>query len=178
MVMGMRSRWNNKNGRGGRCSTRSSSSLLNESHRRPRYVGTIFCLRDLDSIGHRLKKLSRLTLPSESCCLRVFLSEPTFGYSLYIIECLVHFIEPLFFVVALNEIETASLERIQFTLKQFYSVLVFKDFTKAPLHINSTPSAQLDGVENWLEYAVVSRTSLCKCRSPRVVMLSSSATFH
>lgn len=66
-------------------------------------------------------------------------------------ECLVHFIEPPFLVVTLNEIEIASLERVQFTLKQFDMVLVFKDFTKTPLHINSIPSSQLDDVKNWLD---------------------------
>ncbi|KAH7919903.1 FACT complex subunit SPT16 [Leucogyrophana mollusca] len=66
-------------------------------------------------------------------------------------ECLVHLIDPPFLVVTLNEIEIASLERVQFTLKQFDLVLIFKDFTKAPLHINSIPSAQLDDVKNWLE---------------------------
>ncbi|KAI6036867.1 FACT complex subunit SPT16 [Pisolithus microcarpus] len=48
-------------------------------------------------------------------------------------------------------IEIASLERVQFTLKQFDMVLVFKDFTKTPLHINSIPSSQLDDVKNWLD---------------------------
>ncbi|KAG6331187.1 hypothetical protein ID866_7902 [Astraeus odoratus] len=66
-------------------------------------------------------------------------------------ECLVHLIEPPFLVVTLNEIEIASLERVQFTLKQFDMVLVFKDFTKPPLHINSIPSTQLDDVKNWLD---------------------------
>ena len=82
MVTRMRSRWNNKNG-GGRCSTRSSSSLLNELQRRlrPRYVGPICCLRDPDSIGHRLEKPSRLTFPFESCRLRVFPLELIFGYN-------------------------------------------------------------------------------------------------
>ncbi|KIK92016.1 hypothetical protein PAXRUDRAFT_830348 [Paxillus rubicundulus Ve08.2h10] len=66
-------------------------------------------------------------------------------------ECLVHLVEPPFLVVTLNEIEIASLERVQFTLKQFDLVLIFKDFTKTPLHINSIPSAQLDDVKNWLD---------------------------
>ncbi|KIJ60617.1 hypothetical protein HYDPIDRAFT_32041 [Hydnomerulius pinastri MD-312] len=66
-------------------------------------------------------------------------------------ECLVHLVDPPFLVVTLNEIEIASLERVQFTLKQFDLVLIFKDFTKTPLHINSIPSAQLDDVKNWLD---------------------------
>ena len=67
-------------------------------------------------------------------------------------ECLVHLTDPPFLVTTLSEIEIASLERVQFTLKQFDLVLIFKDFTKPPLHINSIPSAQLDDVKNWLEF--------------------------
>jgi nucleosome binding factor SPN SPT16 subunit len=66
-------------------------------------------------------------------------------------DCLVHLSDPPFTVVTLNEVEVASLERIQFSLKQFDMVLIFHDFTKAPLHINSIPTLQLDDVKNWLE---------------------------
>ncbi|KAL1947960.1 hypothetical protein VTO73DRAFT_13684 [Trametes versicolor] len=66
-------------------------------------------------------------------------------------ECLVHLSDPPFLVVTLSDIEIASLERVQFGLKQFDMVLIFKDFTKAPLHINSIPSSQLDDVKNWLD---------------------------
>ncbi|KAA1474845.1 FACT complex subunit SPT16 [Dentipellis sp. KUC8613] len=66
-------------------------------------------------------------------------------------ECLVHLSDPPFLVVTLADIEIASLERVRFGLKQFDLILVFKDFTKAPLHINSIPSAQLDDVKNWLD---------------------------
>ena len=69
-------------------------------------------------------------------------------------DCLVHLTDPPFLVTTLNEIEIASLERVQFTLKQFDLVLVFKDFTKPPLHINSIPSSQLDDVKNWLECVI------------------------
>ncbi|KAI0797833.1 FACT complex subunit SPT16 [Abortiporus biennis] len=66
-------------------------------------------------------------------------------------ECLVYLSDPPFLVVTLSDIEIASLERVQFGLKQFDMVLIFKDFTKTPLHINSIPSAQLDDVKNWLD---------------------------
>ncbi|KZT26342.1 FACT complex subunit SPT16 [Neolentinus lepideus HHB14362 ss-1] len=66
-------------------------------------------------------------------------------------ECLVYLSDPPFLVVTLSDIEIASLERVQFGLKQFDLVLIFKDFTKPPLHINSIPSAQLDDVKNWLD---------------------------
>jgi len=67
-------------------------------------------------------------------------------------DCLVYLSDPPFLVVTLNEIEIASLERVQFGLKQFDMVLVLKDFTKSPLHINSIPTSLLDDVKQWLEY--------------------------
>lgn len=73
-------------------------------------------------------------------------------------DCLVHLSDPPFLVVTLADIEIASLERVQFGLKQFDLVLVFKEFTKAPLHINSIPSMQLDDVKNWLECVLISAT--------------------
>ena len=70
-------------------------------------------------------------------------------------ECLVHLTDPPFLVVTLSEIEIASLERVQYGLRQFDLVLIFKDFTKTPLHINSIPSSQMDDVKNWLEYVFI-----------------------
>lgn len=66
-------------------------------------------------------------------------------------ECLVHLTDPPFLVVTLSEIEIASLERVQYGLKQFDLVLIFKDFTKPPLHINGIQTSQMDDVKNWLE---------------------------
>jgi nucleosome binding factor SPN SPT16 subunit len=65
-------------------------------------------------------------------------------------DCLVHLTDPPFLVVTLSDIEIASLERVQFSLKQFDLVLIFKDFTWPPLHINSIQTAQLDDVKSWL----------------------------
>ncbi|KAG2335904.1 hypothetical protein BDR05DRAFT_1006346 [Suillus weaverae] len=53
-------------------------------------------------------------------------------------------------------LDIASLERVQFSLKQFDLVFIFKDFTKSPLHINSIPSGQLDGMKNWLDLVDIS----------------------
>ncbi|KAF9001953.1 FACT complex subunit SPT16 [Cyathus striatus] len=66
-------------------------------------------------------------------------------------ECLVHLTDPPFLVVTLSDIEIASLERVQYGLKQFDLVFIFKDFTKTPLHINSIQSSQMDDVKNWLD---------------------------
>lgn len=65
-------------------------------------------------------------------------------------DCLVHLTDPPFTVVTLAEIEVASMERVQFGLKQFDLVFVFRDFTRVPLSINSIPSSQLNNVMEWL----------------------------
>jgi len=66
-------------------------------------------------------------------------------------ECLVHLTDPPFLVVTLSEIEVAALERVQYGLKQFDLVFIFKDFTKPPLHINSIHSSSMEDVKNWLD---------------------------
>ena len=43
------------------------------------------------------------------------------------------------------------LERVQFGLKNFDMVVIFKDFTRAPAHINTIPVESLDGVKDWLD---------------------------
>ena len=66
-------------------------------------------------------------------------------------DCLVHLTDPPFLVVTLAEVEIAHLERVQFGLKNFDLVFVFSDFQKAPLHINTIPTTQLDNVKEWLD---------------------------
>ncbi|KAJ7090225.1 FACT complex subunit SPT16 [Mycena belliarum] len=66
-------------------------------------------------------------------------------------DCLVHLTDPPFLVVTLAEIEIASLERVQYILKQFDLCFIFKDFSRPPLHINSIQSTQMDDVKNWLD---------------------------
>ncbi|KAK9466335.1 FACT complex subunit-domain-containing protein [Lipomyces arxii] len=66
-------------------------------------------------------------------------------------ECLVQLIDPPFLVITLSEIEIAHLERVQFGLKNFDLVFVFKDFTRQVTHINSIPMDQLDSVKDWLD---------------------------
>lgn len=53
-------------------------------------------------------------------------------------DCLVHLVEPPFLVVPLVDVEVAHLERIQYGLKNFDLVFVFRDFTKAPVHMYVT----------------------------------------
>ena len=66
-------------------------------------------------------------------------------------DCLVHLSDPPFLVVTMSEVEIVSLERVQFGLRQFDMVIIFKDFKKSPLSINSIPTMQLDDVKHWLE---------------------------
>ncbi|CAG8786131.1 8461_t:CDS:10, partial [Gigaspora margarita] len=66
-------------------------------------------------------------------------------------ECLVHLTDPPFLVVPLPEIEIAHLERVQFGLKNFDLVFIFKDYSRPPVHINTIPMNQLENVKDWLE---------------------------
>lgn len=66
-------------------------------------------------------------------------------------DCLVQLTEPPFMVVTLNDIEVVHLERVQFGLKNFDMVIIFKDFTRAPAHINTIPVEALDSVKDWLD---------------------------
>lgn len=65
-------------------------------------------------------------------------------------DCLISLIDPPYLVVTLEEIEVAHLERVQFGLKNFDMVFVFKDFLKTPVHINTIPMELLEDVKNWL----------------------------
>lgn len=65
-------------------------------------------------------------------------------------ESLIHLVEPPFLVVTLSEIEVIHLERVQFGLRQFDMVIVYKDFSIPVTHINSIPMQQLDDVKDWM----------------------------
>ena len=66
-------------------------------------------------------------------------------------DCLVQLTEPPFMVTTLTDIEVVHLERVQFGLKNFDMVVIFKDFTRAPSHINTIPVESLDSVKDWLD---------------------------
>ena len=66
-------------------------------------------------------------------------------------DCLVQLTEPPFTVISLEEIEIAHLERVQFGLKNFDMVFVFKDFHRTPAHVNTIPVESLEGVKEWLD---------------------------
>jgi len=66
-------------------------------------------------------------------------------------DCLVQLTEPPFMVITLDDIEVAHLERVQFGLKNFDMVFVFKDFHRPPYHINTIPVESLENVKEWLD---------------------------
>lgn len=73
-------------------------------------------------------------------------------------EALIQLTEPPFTVITLDEIEICHLERIQFGLKNFDMVFVFKDFNRPPVHINTIPVDQLDKVKEWLDSVNIAYT--------------------
>ena len=66
-------------------------------------------------------------------------------------NCLVQLTEPPFTVIPLDELEVVHLERVQFGLKNFDMVFVFKDFHRSPAHINTVPVESLETVKDWLD---------------------------
>ncbi|KAI9495094.1 FACT complex subunit-domain-containing protein [Zychaea mexicana] len=73
-------------------------------------------------------------------------------------DCLVHLSDPPFLIVTISEIEIAHLERVQFGLKNFDMVFVFKDLRRPPIQINTVPMSQLDNVKDWLDSVEVAFT--------------------
>ncbi|WOL19289.1 FACT complex subunit SPT16-like [Canna indica] len=66
-------------------------------------------------------------------------------------SCLVELIETPFLVVSLSEIEIVNLERVGFGNKNFDMAIVFKDFKRDVLRIDSIPSSSVDGIKEWLD---------------------------
>ncbi|GLT88649.1 hypothetical protein SLE2022_066650 [Rubroshorea leprosula] len=65
-------------------------------------------------------------------------------------SCLVELIETPFVVITLSEIEIVNLERVGLGQKNFDMTIVFKDFKRDVLRIDSIPSTSLDGIKEWL----------------------------
>lgn len=71
------------------------------------------------------------------------------------------FFQPLFknlsvsvqppFVVTLDEVELVHFERVQFHLKNFDVVIVYKDYNKKVTMINAVPVNSLDPIKEWLK---------------------------
>lgn len=65
--------------------------------------------------------------------------------------CLVELIEMPFVVITLNEIEIVNLERVGLGQKNFDLTIVFKDFKRDVMRIDSIPQTSLDGIKEWLD---------------------------
>jgi nucleosome binding factor SPN SPT16 subunit len=66
-------------------------------------------------------------------------------------DCLVQLTELPFLVITLSDVEIVHLERINFGLKNFDVVFVFKNFKQPVVHVNSVPVNQLEAVKEWLD---------------------------
>ncbi|KAI4310916.1 hypothetical protein MLD38_035861 [Melastoma candidum] len=66
-------------------------------------------------------------------------------------SCLVELVETPFLVVSLSEIEIVNLERVGLGQKNIDMAIVFKDFKREVLRIDSIPSTSLDGIKEWLD---------------------------
>ncbi|KAI1297269.1 FACT complex subunit spt16 [Halotydeus destructor] len=73
----------------------------------------------------------------------IVLLQPTSG-------CLVNLTDWPPFVTSLDEVELVHFERVQFHLKNFDMVFVFKDYTRKVAMINAVPMSNLDSVKDWL----------------------------
>ncbi|XP_075220369.1 SPT16 homolog, facilitates chromatin remodeling subunit dre4 [Lycorma delicatula] len=71
------------------------------------------------------------------------LLQPTSG-------CLVNLTEWPPFVITLEDIELVHFERVQFHLKNFDMVFVFKDYHRKVAMLNAIPMSMLDHVKEWL----------------------------
>jgi nucleosome binding factor SPN SPT16 subunit len=73
-------------------------------------------------------------------------------------DCLMQVVEPPFMVITIEDIEIAHLERVQFGLKNFDMVFIFKDFGRTPFHINTIPVEFLDQVKDFLDSSDIAYT--------------------
>ncbi|EEC06307.1 FACT complex subunit spt16, putative [Ixodes scapularis] len=71
------------------------------------------------------------------------LLQPTSG-------CLVNLTDWPPFIITLEEVELVHFERVQFHLKNFDMVFVFKDYHKKVAMVNAVPMNMLDHVKEWL----------------------------
>ena len=55
------------------------------------------------------------------------------------------------FVITLEDVELVHFERVQFHLKNFDMVFVFKDYHRKVAMVNAVPMNMLDHVKEWLK---------------------------
>lgn len=55
------------------------------------------------------------------------------------------------FVITLEDVELVHFERVQFHLKNFDMIFIFKDYTRKVAMVNAVPMNMLDHVKEWLK---------------------------
>ncbi|XP_055357882.1 FACT complex subunit SPT16-like [Paramacrobiotus metropolitanus] len=65
--------------------------------------------------------------------------------------CLVNLAETPPFVITLEEIELVHFERVQFHIKNFDMVFIFKDYSRKPVLVTAVPMNLLEHVKSWLD---------------------------
>ncbi len=55
------------------------------------------------------------------------------------------------FVVTLEDVQLVHFERVQFQLKNFDMVFIFKDYSKKVMMVTTVPMNMLDHVKEWLK---------------------------
>ena len=72
-------------------------------------------------------------------------------YLMPTVNCLVSVVEMPFFLIALEDIEVAHFERVQFNLRNFDIVFVYKDYSKLPVRISNISTEYLEPIRDWLD---------------------------
>jgi len=67
------------------------------------------------------------------------------------VHCLVNLTETPFFIMPLDEIETAHFERITLGLKNFDLSYIYKDYAKPVTRVCAIPMSFLEPIKNWLD---------------------------
>ncbi|PWA95409.1 peptidase M24, structural domain-containing protein [Artemisia annua] len=116
----------------------SFASRVNELWRQPKFRGL-----DLE-FDQPLRELGFHGVPHKASTFIV----PT-------ASCLVELIETPFLVVTLSDIEIVNLERVGLGQKNFDMAIVFKDFKRDVLRIDSIPCTSLEGIKEWLDTAEI-----------------------
>lgn len=66
-------------------------------------------------------------------------------------HCLVNLTDSTPFVMSLEEVERVHFERVDFSLRNFDMVFIYKDYERPVTHINSVEIKQLSAIKEWLD---------------------------
>jgi len=67
-------------------------------------------------------------------------------------HCVVNLTEQPAFVITLEDVELVHFERVQFHMKNFDMIFIFKEYTRKVSMISAIPMTSLDSVKDWLKY--------------------------